>query len=74
MSDQPPTTGFGFQPHPVVTVNVDTLVETVREGIPDDYLGPDPNDPMAGEKWGRTPPCSPPSPTLPPAPANATTH
>jgi glycyl-tRNA synthetase beta subunit len=30
-------------------------IATLREGIPDDYLGPNPNDPTAGEKWGPNP-------------------
>jgi hypothetical protein len=28
---------------------------TIREALAEDYLGPDPQDPMAGEKWGPNP-------------------
>jgi hypothetical protein len=34
--------------------DVSTLVKTIRNGIPDDYRGPDPND-LDGEKWGPDP-------------------
>ncbi len=30
-------------------------IEVLREHTPYDYLGPDRNDPVAGEKWGEVP-------------------